>query len=131
MKMQKINIGPKNKNLLVITPFFYPENYKINDLVFSLSKKYKKIYVFTQSSNLTLLSTNFLKKNISIHYFPSFKDKNKNYFFIILNYVSLILFSNFLILKFLFYKIDKILVFQTSPIFIICPAIILKYFRKI
>ena len=41
MKMQKINIGPKNKNLLVITPF-YPENYKINDLVFSLSKKYKK-----------------------------------------------------------------------------------------
>ena len=64
MKMQKINIGPKNKNLLVITPFFYPENYKINDLVFSLSKKYKKIYVFTQSSNLTLLSTNFLKKYI-------------------------------------------------------------------
>ena len=51
MKMQKINIGPKNKNLLVITPFFYPENYKINDLVFSLSKKYKKIYFFTQSSN--------------------------------------------------------------------------------
>jgi glycosyltransferase involved in cell wall biosynthesis len=131
MKMQKINIGTKKKNLLVITPFFYPENYKINDLVINLSKKYNKIFVFTQNKNYDLSNSNYLKKNILIHTFPSIKDRSKNYFFIFLNYISMIVSSNTCILKFLFYRVDKILIFQTSPIFIIFPALILKFFKNI
>ena len=129
--MQKINIGTKKKNLLVITPFFYPENYKINDLVINLSKKYNKIFVFTQNKNYDVSNSNYLKKNILIHTFPSIKDRSKNYFFILLNYISMIVSSNMCILKFLFYRVDKILIFQTSPIFIIFPALILKFFKNI
>ena len=29
------------KNVLVITQYFWPENFKINDLIFKLKKKYK------------------------------------------------------------------------------------------
>ena len=115
-------------NILLITPYFYPERFKINDLALSLAKK-NKVYVFTQRNFFEKKNKRF--KNIEIFYFPTFNHKNSGISKTLLNYITLIISSFFFTYRLINLKIDKLLVFQISPIFILIPGIILKKIKKI
>lgn len=127
--------------LLIITPHFYPENFKINDLTTEFIKKGYELDILTSTPHYPKYS--FYK---NIKFFKRFKDKFKgcnifripvfprlsgNSFFISLNYLSFILvgifFSLFLTLN---NKYKKIFIFQVSPITVIFLTIFPKLFHK-
>ena len=124
--------------ILILTHYFWPENFKINELAEFLNKK-NKITVLTgfpsypnkELFNKTVKSKLYKYKNIEIIRVPIFKRK-KNRFSIFLNYLSfLISLSTVGIVKLLNRKFDLILVFGTSPPSVMIPAIILSKIKKI
>lgn len=124
--------------ILILTHYFWPENFKINELAEFLDKK-NKITVLTgfpsypnkKLFNKTVKSKLYKYKNIEIIRVPIFKRK-KNRFSIFLNYLSfLISLSTVGIVKLLNRKFDLILVFGTSPPSVMIPAIILSKIKKI
>tara|TARA_B110000003_G_C16643364_1_gene531043 strand:+ start:1156 stop:2394 length:1239 start_codon:yes stop_codon:yes gene_type:complete len=122
---------------LIITHYFWPENFKINDFANFLSKN-NKITVLTGSPSYPKknIFKDFKKKklnykNIEILRVPVFK-RNNNRFSLFLNYLSfLISLSTIGVIKLINKKFDLILVFGTSPPTVMIPAIILSKLKKI
>ena len=128
--------------ILIISQYFWPENFRINELSEELNN--------LENCNITVLTglpnygtgsiydeyrknkKNFLKyKKIKILRVPVIPRKN-SYFFLFLNYISFIFSCTF----FGYHKIkkkkfDKILIFGTSPIFSAIPGIIFSKIFKI
>ena len=111
--------------ILVISQYFYPENFRINDLCLSLKKRGHKISVLTGKPNYpkgeyfegySWNTKSFEKiKGIDVYRSNLFLRKNGKGFNLVLNYLS---FSFFATLK-LFWidkKFDKILIYAPSPI---------------
>jgi len=129
-------------NILVITNHFYPENFKINDLVDGLTEKGHKIRVVTQMPNYP--SGNF---HSGFHFFGPLKERHpkghtiyrvpvfprlegKNWQ-LVFNYLSYALFSSFFVLFLLRKPVDKIFVYETSPMTVGIPALVFKFFKRI
>lgn len=126
--------------ILLVSQYFYPENFKFNDLAEDLSKD-NEVVVLTGKPNYPrgdffpgykfLGATKEQYKNITIYRAPLIPRKN-NKLFLTLNYISFALFSS--LFSFFFYftkrKFDKILVCQVSPIFMVLPAITLRWLTK-
>jgi len=125
----------KNKNLLIFSPFFFPENFKINQLVDQL-KLNNKVTVVCPIPNYPkgkfykgfgLFKKRFERnKNLSIVRVAVWPRKNGSKLNIFLNYLSFIVLSIIPTIILSFKKYDLILVNQTSPITIALPAIIIK-----
>tara|TARA_B110000008_G_C16952754_1_gene556988 strand:- start:427 stop:1635 length:1209 start_codon:yes stop_codon:yes gene_type:complete len=124
----------KRKTVLVISHYFWPEDFKINELVFDLSKKYE---VSVLTGNPSYPSKNYFKnfihkkiKNLKIYRVPVFRRSRTN-LSIFLNYLSF-LFT--LPIFGLFYLKDKnfdfIFVYQPSPITVGIAGVIIKFFKK-
>lgn len=122
---------------LIISHYFRPENFKINDLADFISNK-NKVTVLTgyPSYPNKELFKNFRKKNIykkknvEIIRVPIFP-RGKSRFSIFLNYLSyLFSLSTFGIIKLLNRKFDSILVFGTSPPSVMIPAILISKIKK-
>ncbi len=122
--------------ILVISHYYWPENFKINDLVNFLSKK-NKVTVLTGYPSYpnkdifkkTNLRKNF--KNIKVIRVPVIKRSN-NKFSIFFNYLSfLISLSTIGLIKLTKKKYDLILVFGTSPPTVMIPAILVAKLKKI
>ena len=111
--------------ILVVSQYFYPENLRINDICFELSKMGHKISVLTAKPNYPIGSFfkgyNFFNKNLEkindINIFrsliiPRGKGSSINLF---LNYTSFIFFG---LARMIFIKerFDRILVYAPSPI---------------
>ncbi len=127
------------KNLLILSQYFWPENFQINSVAENLIKKKDiKVHVFTGLPNypsgkipakykyINKLYTEKYK-NIKIYRCPIYPRKDSNFLNLCLNYLSFVFygiryFKDLNINK----KIDHILTYSTSPITANLPAIYLK-----
>lgn len=130
------------KNLLLISPNFKPENFKINDFATYLSQcdKYS-ITVLCPIPNYPqgkyyngygLFQKRLEKnKNLSVIRILVWPRKNGSKINLFLNYFSFIIFSILPAIVLSFKKFELIIVNQVSPITVAIPGIIIKKIKKI
>ena len=120
------------KNILIISQYFWPDNFLINDFSQILKKNEYNVSIVTGSSGYYINSKEFkFKRKQSNHDYkivqlPTFpRGRLLGLFF---NYISFII-SGILFLPFKLYskKVDLVLVYATSPV----TQIILGYYVKI
>jgi UDP-N-acetyl-D-mannosaminuronic acid transferase (WecB/TagA/CpsF family) len=138
--MQIPNSGLKNKKkILVITQYFWPENFRINETVKFLTKKNYDVTVLTSKPNYPygVLDSEFIKNPNRFNNFyrakiirvPIVLRKKSTKFNLFINYLSFninsVLFSYFKLRK---NKFDFILTFATSPVTVALTSV---FYRKI
>lgn len=124
-------------NILVVSQYFWPENFKINDLVKELIDKGNSVTVLTGIPNYpegkfykgySIFKPYKEKKfGAKIIRVPLWPRKNGNGFNLALNYISFMITASFYSFLFKKKKFDKILVFEISPITVGIPAIVAKF----
>ena len=123
-------------NLLIISQYFWPENFRINDLALGLNKKGINITILTTFPNYP---NKDMYKNFDLDkFYNGMKvirvpviSRGNNKLSLILNYLSFI-FSGIFFgpIKLYNKKFDIIFVFQPSPITSIIPAIFISKIKK-
>ena len=133
--------GRKKKNkikILFFSQYFWPENFRINELVKFFYKKKIALSVLTTFPSYpdkkifrNFKDKTFVSKKIELKRFRSFPRSGTN-LSILLNYLTFILNSLYTICKYLtFKKNDVIFIFCPSPILSALPAILInKLFNK-
>lgn len=126
--------------ILVVTQYFWPENFKINDLCLGLVERGHEVTVYTGLPNYP--DGEFFKgyslkgpyneihekiKIIRCPLLPRGKSKGLK---LVLNYISFCLFATLLAPILVRGKFDKIFIYQLSPIFAALPAVLLKYIKR-
>lgn len=125
--------------ILVVTQYFWPENFRINDLVLGLKEKGHHVEVLTGKPNYPTGS--FFKgysffskrkevwKGVNIHRSAMLPRGNGGGIRLLLNYFS---FAFFCSIRALFVKgkFDQIFVYEPSPITVALPGIVLKQIKK-
>ncbi|RZL46285.1 MAG: glycosyltransferase WbuB [Pedobacter sp.] len=126
--------------ILIVTQYFWPENFRINDLALGLVEKGHEVEVLTGKPNYPNGNyydnySFFSKKSevwagIKIHRSKLIPRGKSGGLRLIINYLSFAFFSS---IRALFLKahFDKILVYEPSPITVGIPAIIFKFRKKI
>jgi len=127
--------------ILIITQYFWPENFKINDLAESFQKNGHNITVLTGIPNYPegrfydgyglFKPKKESYKNIKIirsWLIPRGKGNSLRLF---LNYFSYAFFASIASLVRLKSEYDVVFVFEVSPVTVGIPAVVLKKFRKI
>ncbi len=122
--------------ILVVTQYFWPENFRINDVVLGLKEKGHEVIVFTGKPNYPsgkfYSGYSFWGKSrevwnsITIYRSPLIPRGEGSGVKLILNYLSFAIFSS---LKAGFFKektVDYIFVYEPSPVTVGIPALILK-----
>ncbi len=122
--------------VLIVSQFFWPENFKINDVAKGLKERGYEVSVLTGIPNYPkgkfYKGYSFFKmkkedyEGITIYRSSVIPRGSGSSIKLFLNYFSLALFASIRIL-FVREKFDKILVFEASPITIGIPAIVAKY----
>lgn len=120
-------------NILILSQYFWPENFRINELTSELAKiKRLKIHVLTGFPSYP--KKNFFKKkkikkfkNLNINRVPVYL-RDGTMFSKYLNYISFVISTSFYLLFKNKIKFDKIFIFQVSPVFSAIPAIIYSKF---
>lgn len=127
-------------HILIITQYFWPETFRINDIALGLQEKGYQISVLTSLPNYPegkfFTGYSFFGNNnetwngITIYRCKQIPRGQNNSILLSLNYISFALFASWKVL-WLPKKFDKIFVYQISPIFQIIPALIAaRRFRK-
>ena len=127
--------------VLIITQYFWPENFKISDFAVSFKEMGHEVCVLTGIPNypkgsfyegygFTKPKTEYFK-NIKIIRTVLFPRGDASNFRLFLNYLSFAFFASFAVLFRIKSNFDLIFVFETSPITVGIPAIVLKKIRKI
>ena len=121
--------------VLLISQYFYPENFKINDLIFSLKERGHQITVLTGKPNYSKAhffegygwkSDDFeIVNEIPVHRANLFSRRNGGALRLFLNYFSFALLAT-LKLKKIKGPFDAIFVYEPSPITVGIPAIFAK-----
>ena len=111
--------------ILVISQYFFPENFRINDLCYGLSEMGHKVTVLTAKPNYpggkffkgySLFNNNFEQKNgIDIYRSLIIPRGNSSGISLFINYISFVFFGIFRILT-IRGKFDKIFIYAPSPI---------------
>ena len=131
----------EKKRILFISQYFWPENFRVNELVLELKRRGYEICVLTGTPNYPLgkvypdyLANKSKYKNyhgIKIHRVFQLQ-RNNNKFSLILNYLSFAISASiFCLLNIRKLKFDLIVGIQLSPILSMIPAIILKKTKSI
>ena len=129
-------------NILIISQYFFPENFRINDLAESLSEQDINIDVLTAYPNYPygvlydgyrqrLFFSEFKFNKVKIHRIPIITRGKGSFIRLSLNYLSFIL-NSLLIAPLIFRKknFDVIFVYAPSPIFKAFIGIFLKIIKK-
>ena len=122
--------------VLIVTQYFWPENFRVNELVLELQSKGFDIEVLTSSPNYPSgkLFPDFVKNRkkyenyngIVVHRVPQIL-RRSNKLSLALNYISFVINASiYSLLKLRKRKFGVILGIQLSPIFSMIPAIIYK-----
>lgn len=121
--------------ILFVSQYFYPEDFKGNDIVFDMAKRGHFIDVLTGIPNypqgkyfegFSFFKNNDEKIGENIQIFRSkLLPRGSNFFFLILNYLSFPFFSYFKIRK-LRKDYDIIFIQQLSPLMMVLPALWMK-----
>ena len=126
-------------NILVVSQYFYPENFKINDLIFSLKKRGHQITVLTGKPNYS--KTYFFEgygwksddfetiNNIPVYRANLLSRRKGGAIRLFLNYISFAILASFKVRK-IKGSFDAIFVYQTSPVTVGIPAIFAKNLFK-
>ena len=127
--------------ILIVSQYFYPENFRINDLALELKNRGHSITVLTGIPNYPggkfYNGYGYFKKNIEyykeikIYRSPIYPRGEASNWRLALNYLSFVLGSiitSFFLLK---KDFDVIFVFEPSPITVCLPAIFIKKVKKI
>lgn len=121
--------------ILVVSQYFYPENFRINDLVFSLKDRGHEVTVLTAKPNYS--KTHFFEgygwksadfeiiKGVSVYRSNLFSRKNGGALRLFLNYFSFAFLATLKLRK-IKGSFDAIFVYEPSPITIGIPAVFAK-----
>ena len=124
-------------NILIVSQYFWPENFRINEISKYLSKKGYKVDVYTTYPNYPFkdvyknsrYNDQKFDKNVNIIRIPSITRGTGGSINLFLNYFTFILsgifFSHF---KLGGKKYDYILTFATSPVTVTLISIYIKFF---
>ena len=128
-------------HVLIVSQYFWPENFRINDIAESLIREGHKVTVITGIPNYPegkfFKGYGFLKnrteryKGINIFRIPLIPRGNGNGFRLILNYVSFMAFACLIVPFLQIPKYNVIFAYGLSPITVALPAILLKKIKKI
>ena len=131
------------KRILIYTNHFYPEQFKINEVVDWMSKEGFHIRVITCIPNYPLgkffkgygiksIRDDYYRNNVIVNRLPLIPRGNGNYFTRLLNYLTFFVSTFFFTLYLLLFvkKYDKILVHHTSPILIAIHPIFYGFFYR-
>lgn len=123
-------------HILIISQYFWPEPFRINDIAIGLQQKGHEVSVLTGIPNYPEgkfyegYSFFGVKKEcwngINIYRSRHFPRGQNSSLMLILNYFSFPFFASFRVMG-LPKKIDRILVYQVSPVFQIIPALVAKW----
>lgn len=126
-------------NILIVTQYFWPENFKINDLAIGLKEKGHEVTVLTAIPNYPkgdfFKDYNFWKNNdeewngIKI-YRSKIISRGKGSFRLMMNYISFMIFGSIKVFS-IKQKFDKIFVYEPSPVTVGFPAIVASKKMKI
>lgn len=126
-------------NILIVSQYFWPENFRINELSKYLSKKGHRVDIYTTYPNYPFKGVfkNYkyddkkFDKNINIIRIPSFSRGKGDSISLFLNFFSFILsgifFSHF---KLRGKRYDYILTFATSPVTVSLISIYINFFKN-
>ncbi len=126
-------------NILIVSQYFWPENFRINEISKYLSNKGYKVDIYTTYPNYPfkdvyknkILNDKKFGKNIEIIRIPSLSRGKGDSFDLFLNYftfiISGIFFSHFKLRK---KKYDYILTFATSPVTVSLLSIYINFFKR-
>lgn len=128
--------------ILIVSQYFWPENFKINDLAFELKRKGYQVTILTGLPNYPngkyFKGYSFFKgpykenrEGIEIIRVPLFPRKKGAGIHLIVNYISFAFSASFYALFKLNKRFDKIFVFEISPITVGIPAVVIKKRFKI
>lgn len=127
-------------HILIVTQYFWPENFRINDIALGLKEKGHKVTVLTGQPNYP--EGKFYKgysfwgpstedysgiKIIRVPLIPRGKSKKLE---LILNYLSFVFFASLIAPFRCREKYDLIFVWQTSPVTVGLPALLIKKIKK-
>ncbi|MBI5139916.1 MAG: glycosyltransferase family 4 protein [Candidatus Vogelbacteria bacterium] len=123
--------------ILIVTQYFWPENFRINDVAVGLKEKGHDVTILTGIPNYPrgrfFARYGFFKKRtedyhgIKIIRMPQIPRGSGSGIRLALNYLSFAFFSSILASFYLrSNKFDQILVYQLSPITVCLPALVLK-----
>ncbi|BCS95598.1 glycosyltransferase WbuB [Desulfoluna limicola] len=128
-------------HILIVTNHFWPENFRINELAVGLKNRGHDITVFTGVPDYPegrfYTGYGWFKKRsedwkgVRIHRFPLIPRGNGRALNLILNYLSSLFLACLHIPFVCRERYDAIFVFDTSPVTIGLPAVLLKKFRSI
>ena len=128
-------------NILVVTPHFYPENFRINDFAEEFVKRGHDITVLTAVPDYPngqfhegygiFKQSRELYKGIKIFRAPLIPRGSGTNIRLALNYISYVMGAIFTSLFLLKNKFDIVFVFEPSPITVGIPAIFVKKINKI
>ena len=128
-------------NILIVTPHFYPENFRINDFAVEFQQRGHSITVLTAVPDYPtgkyykgygiLKKCREIYKGIKIYRSPLIPRGSGSNLRLALNYISYVIGAVFTSLFLLKKKIDIIFVFEPSPITVGLPAIFIKKMKKI
>lgn len=130
------------KKILIVSQFFFPENFKSNDIAFDLSKRGYTVDVLSGIPNYPagayFKGYNIFKRRVetidNVKIYRSFqvpRGRIKSNVLISLNYLSFALCSSlWAIYLCIVKKYDSIIIHQTSPITQALPALIINKIKK-
>ena len=126
--------------ILIVTQYFWPENFKINDLVSNLKERGNDVTVLTGKPNYPdgkfYAGYNFLNKNtefykgVKIVRAPIISRGNGSGLRLFLNYISFAFFASITAIFRLIKDAEIIFVYEPSPITVGIPALFYKHFSK-
>ena len=128
-------------NILIVTPHFYPENFRINDFAEAFVERGHSITVLTSVPNYPagrffdgyglLMKNREIYKGINIYRVPVIPRGSGSSLRLAINYISYVIGGLFTSLFLMKKKLDIIFVFEPSPITIGLPAIFIKKMKNI
>ena len=127
--------------ILVVTQYFWPENFRINDICEGFKEQGHEVEVLTGLPNYpegkiydgySIFNKGIKEyKGIRIRRVPMIPRGKDSSFKLALNYLSFMISASIGIIPLIFKKYDKIFVFQVSPITTAIPAILLAKIKNI
>jgi colanic acid biosynthesis glycosyl transferase WcaI len=126
-------------DILIVSQYFWPENFRINNLAIALEKQGHKVTILTGLPNYPegkiykgykWKVIREVYKNINIIRVPIIPRRNASNFNLFFNYLSFAVIASILSPFLIKGNIDKIFIYGGSPLTKAIPAIVLKKIKK-